>query len=216
MGCLGTASPVKVMILHPESALGLSMVGSACALSWGDSGRQKGFFGTASLAAPSAGAEFIAGPGSGADPSLRAWDCHSKLQFSLKNCSVATGVLGGWVKKYKLFKNKSGLSYLLYKFWLSKGLCSQLSPPRNLSIHKMNVLESAFTKKVLFHIPKYLIWGSQAVKRNAKYYDSVNEIFRLGKALIIMVQGWKMPDGFPGSHSLNSPARKGLKCATSG
>lgn len=70
---------------------------------------------------------------------------------------------------------------------------------------------SAFTKKVLFHIPEYLIWGSKAVKRNAKYYDSINEIFRLGNALIIMVQDWKMPDEFPGIHSLNSPARKVLE-----
>lgn len=44
-----------------------------------------------------------------------------------------------------------------------------------------------------------------------KYYDSINEILRLGNALIIMVQGWKMPDGFPGSHSFNSPGRKGLE-----
>lgn len=78
MGSLGAASPVQVV--PPESAL----AASPRALSWEDSERQKGFFVTASLAAPSAGAEFIAEPGSGADLSLRAWDCHYKLQFGLK------------------------------------------------------------------------------------------------------------------------------------
>lgn len=122
----------------------------------GDSERQKGFFGTASLAAPSAGAEFSAEPASGADASLRAGHCHSKLQFSLHKAlqCFASGVFGGWVKKYKFLKNKYGLSYVLYNFWLSKGLCSQLPPlPSqcwNLSIHK----KSAFSHSKISHLRK--------------------------------------------------------------
>lgn len=66
--CTVPASPVKVA--PPENALAASPWWALHLPCPEDSERQKGFFVSASLAAPSAGTEFIA------DPALRACHCH--------------------------------------------------------------------------------------------------------------------------------------------
>lgn len=76
-----------------------------------------------------------------------------------------------------------------------------------------SVLESHHSREKYFFTSQNISSG-EVVKKNAKYYDSINEILRLGNSLIIMVQGWQMDS--QAATLLIPQEEKVLKCATSG